>query len=84
MINLVGACNAHRQRPVPFATSLTPADGDTQIFKLWNVYRKHFGEDMSFDDFCTWGEVIINDFNDIDLYMADAASYTATFRPEGD
>ena len=54
-------------------TSLTPADGDTQIFELWNVYRKHFGEDMSFDDFWPWGEVIINDFNDIDLYMADAA-----------
>jgi hypothetical protein len=54
-------------------TSLIPADGDTQIFELWNVYRKHFGEEMSFDDFWPWGEMIINDFNDIDLYMADAA-----------
>ncbi len=54
-------------------TTLTPADSDTQIFGLWSVYRKQFGEDMSFDDFWPWGEVIINDFNDIDLYMADAA-----------
>ncbi len=54
-------------------TALTPADNDTQIFELWNVYRKQFGEEMSFDDFWPWGEVIINDFNDIDLYMADAA-----------
>ncbi len=53
-------------------TDLTPADSDTQIFELYNVYRKLFGEEMSFDDFWPWGEVIINDFNDIDLYMADA------------
>ncbi|MCU0458677.1 MAG: PD-(D/E)XK nuclease family protein [Bacteroidales bacterium] len=53
-------------------TSLVPADTETQIFELWNVYRKQFGEEMSFDDFWPWGEVIINDFNDIDLYMADA------------
>ncbi len=53
-------------------TDLTPADSDTQIFELYNVYRRMFGEEMSFDDFWPWGEVIINDFNDIDLYMADA------------
>jgi CRISPR/Cas system-associated exonuclease Cas4 (RecB family) len=53
-------------------TDLVPADQDTQIFGLYNVYRRLFGEEMSFDDFWSWGEVIINDFNDIDLYMADA------------
>ncbi len=53
-------------------TDLTPADQDTQIFGLYNVYRRLYGEEMSFDDFWSWGEVIINDFNDIDLYMADA------------
>ncbi|HPE22080.1 MAG TPA: PD-(D/E)XK nuclease family protein [Bacteroidales bacterium] len=53
-------------------TGLLPADSDTQIFELYNVFRKLFGEEMSFDDFWPWGEVIINDFNDIDLYMADA------------
>jgi RecB family exonuclease len=53
-------------------TPLTTADTDTQIFELWSVYRKQFGTEMSFDDFWPWGEVIINDFNDIDLYLADA------------
>jgi len=53
-------------------TGLIPADSDTQIFELYNVFRRLFGEEMSFDDFWPWGEVIINDFNDIDIYMADA------------
>ncbi len=53
-------------------TSLIPADTETQIFELYRVSRNLFGEEISFDDFWPWGEVIINDFNDIDLYMADA------------
>ncbi|MRR20170.1 PD-(D/E)XK nuclease family protein [bacterium] len=53
-------------------TGLTPADTETLIFELYGVYRKLFGAEMSFDDFWSWGEVIINDFNDIDLYLADA------------
>ncbi|MDZ7636324.1 MAG: hypothetical protein U5L72_18590 [Bacteroidales bacterium] len=53
-------------------TPLTPADTETLIFELYGVYKKRFGEEMSFDDFWAWGEVIINDFNDIDLYLADA------------
>lgn len=53
-------------------TDLIPADTETQIFELYRIYRNLFGEEISFDDFWPWGEVIINDFNDIDLYMADA------------
>lgn len=53
-------------------TSLTPAEPDALIFNLYQVYRKRYGDEMSFDDFWPWGEIIINDFNDIDLYMADA------------
>ena len=53
-------------------TALTPAETETLIFELYGVYKKRFGEEMSFDDFWSWGEVIINDFNDIDLYLADA------------
>ncbi len=54
-------------------TDLVPADTETQIFELYRVFRNQTGEEMSFDDFWPWGEVIISDFNDIDLYMADAA-----------
>lgn len=53
-------------------TDLTPAENESLIFELYRVYRKHYGEEMNFDDFWSWGEVIINDFNDIDLYLADA------------
>lgn len=53
-------------------TDLTPAENETLIFELYRVYKKRYGEEMSFDDFWSWAEVIINDFNDIDLYLADA------------
>ncbi|MFN2336066.1 MAG: hypothetical protein ABR560_03780, partial [Bacteroidales bacterium] len=53
-------------------TDLTPAENETLIFELYRVYKKRYGEEMSFDDFWSWGEIIINDFNDIDLYLADA------------
>jgi CRISPR/Cas system-associated exonuclease Cas4 (RecB family) len=58
-------------------TSITPADHDVEIFELFKVFRKQFGNEMSFDDFWPWGEVIINDFNDIDLYLADAGKLYA-------
>jgi len=53
-------------------TDLRPADNETMIFELYNIYKQRFTEEMSFDDFWSWGEVIIRDFNDIDLYLADA------------
>ena len=48
------------------------ADIEVQIFELYGVYTRSFGNEMTFDDFWSWGELIINDFNDIDLYLADA------------
>lgn len=53
-------------------TDLRPADTETQIFELFSIYKQRFTGEMSFDDFWSWGEVIIRDFNDIDLYLADA------------
>ncbi|MCK7533779.1 MAG: hypothetical protein MZV63_23495 [Marinilabiliales bacterium] len=53
-------------------TDLRPADTETLIFELYSVYKQRFTGEMSFDDFWSWGEVIIRDFNDIDLYLADA------------
>lgn len=54
-------------------TDLRQADTETQIFELYSVYKTHFAGEMNFDDFWSWGEVIISDFNDIDFYLADAA-----------
>ncbi|MCU0378422.1 MAG: PD-(D/E)XK nuclease family protein [Bacteroidales bacterium] len=54
-------------------TELRPADTENQVFELYRIYKDHFTGEMSFDDFWSWGEVIISDFNDIDFYLADAA-----------
>ncbi len=52
---------------------LTPATQYQQLFTLYNVYRRLEGEHArEFDRFRFWGEIILNDFNDIDRYLVDA------------
>lgn len=53
-------------------TAVKPAGTEILIFELYRIYTASVPEPMPFDDFWSWGEVIISDFNDIDLYMADA------------
>ena len=53
-------------------TTVKPAGTEVLIFELYRIYAASVPEPMAFDDFWSWGEVIISDFNDIDLYMADA------------
>lgn len=53
-------------------TTVKPAGTEILIFELYRIYTASVPEPMAFDDFWSWGEVIISDFNDIDLYMADA------------
>ncbi len=49
------------------------------LFTLYNVYcevmaeRGHADYIMEFDRFQYWGDVIINDFNDVDRYLVDPA-----------
>jgi len=43
----------------------------TLIFELYKSYRKYFAEE-SFDEFYYWGEMILNDFDDVDKYLVDA------------
>lgn len=42
-----------------------------QLFILYNEYRKLGGEEIDFDHFMFWGEMILSDFNDVDLYLVD-------------
>ena len=43
------------------------------LFALYNVYRDIKGlEKSEIDKFLYWGDIILNDFSDIDMYMADA------------
>lgn len=53
-------------------TGVKPAGAEILNFELYRIYAASVPEPMPFDDFWSWGEVIISDFNDIDLYMADA------------
>ena len=39
------------------------------MFDLYEEYVGLYKEELSFDEFTYWGEVVLNDFNDVDLYM---------------
>lgn len=42
------------------------------LFTLYQEYSKSLIEPVDFDQFIFWGDMIINDFNDVDKYLADA------------
>ena len=50
-----------------------PADRIRMLFLLYRIYIRHSRANESFDDFVFWGEMLLNDFNDIDKYLVDAA-----------
>ncbi|UCG26809.1 MAG: PD-(D/E)XK nuclease family protein, partial [Bacteroidales bacterium] len=41
------------------------------VFELYKVFREKTGTTESFDDFYYWGEMLLNDFDDIDKHMVD-------------
>lgn len=47
------------------------ADELTLIFELYEVYRE-LAEEVTFDKFYPWGEIILRDFDEIDKSLADA------------
>lgn len=51
---------------------LAVADNEILLFQLYKVYRKLNPSAESFDDFYFWGDMLINDFDDVDKYMANA------------
>ena len=51
---------------------LKPADRVQLLFRLYTVYKELTATEESFDRFLFWGEIILNDFNDIDKFGADA------------
>ncbi len=48
------------------------ADKIEMLVMLYDHFGEISGSDESFDDFLYWGEMLLNDFNDVDKYMADA------------
>ncbi len=58
-----------------FFASLSPlqlAENEILLSTMYSVYRKLVKHAESFDDFYFWGDMLINDFDDTDKYMADA------------
>ncbi len=52
-------------------SGLQPADQLTLVFYLYQVYTKEKKTTETFDEFYYWGEMLLNDFDDIDKYLAD-------------
>ena len=60
-------------------SGLVTASRLDQLFILYDCYRELSGvketddekDDLHFDSFITWGETVLNDFNEVDLYLAD-------------
>lgn len=54
------------------ASGFVSADKLYLLFRLFELYRKISGSDETFDTFSFWGEIILNDFNEVDKYKVDA------------
>lgn len=53
-------------------SNLVEASRFEQLFILYSEYKKISSEVVDFDQFQFWGEMILNDFNDVDKYLVDA------------
>lgn len=50
-------------------SGLTIADNIKLLFELYTIYKRVKKSEESFDDFYFWGEMMLNDFDDIDKYL---------------
>ena len=53
-------------------SNLQVAENLELIFGLYKIYKKETGTSERFDDFYYWGEMLLNDFDDLDKYMVNA------------
>ncbi|MFZ2338170.1 MAG: PD-(D/E)XK nuclease family protein [Bacteroidales bacterium] len=53
-------------------SDLMVADTEVLLFELYRVYLSLNRRGESFDEFYFWGDMLLNDFDDVDKYMADA------------
>ncbi len=49
-----------------------PAERIEMLVMLHGLHGKISNSEESFDDFLYWGEMLLNDFNDVDKYLVDA------------
>ena len=53
-------------------SELHTADHTSLLFRLYEIFLEISHSQESFDDFYYWGEMLLNDFDDVDKYLADA------------
>lgn len=61
-------------------SKLNVSDRIEQLFVLFDIYKKISNTDEAFDDFLFWGEMLLNDFDDVDKYLADAKQLFANIQ----
>ena len=54
-------------------SDLIIADNEILLFELYKIYRRLNRSAESFDEFYFWGDMLINDFDDVDKYLAEAS-----------
>ncbi len=59
---------------------LDPEERIPLMLELYKSYKKITGFEESFDRFFYWGELLLNDFNDIDRYLTDAGQVFKTLK----
>ena len=52
-------------------SGLRPADRIEALYRLYRIYAELTGSNEQFDDFLYWGDVFLNDFDDVDKYLVD-------------
>ncbi|MFO7844089.1 MAG: PD-(D/E)XK nuclease family protein, partial [Bacteroidales bacterium] len=52
-------------------SGLTIADPIKILFELYQIYKQAKKSEEPFDDFYFWGEMMLNDFDDIDKYLVN-------------
>lgn len=53
-------------------SSYKKADRTEMLFLLFDIYKNISKSTESFDEFLYWGEMLLNDFDDVDKYLIDA------------
>jgi hypothetical protein len=54
------------------SAGLTTAATENLVFELYRLYRSLAKTEETFDNFYFWGEMLLNDFDDVDKYLVDA------------
>ncbi|MDR0872503.1 MAG: PD-(D/E)XK nuclease family protein [Prevotellaceae bacterium] len=66
--NIIGLCSRASDLTLPDDT----AEHIEMVYLLYNVYKEVCKAEETFDEFYFFGETLLNDFNDIDLYLVSA------------